>query len=166
MRRPNELAIGILLVGTILVAGCSGASSTPAASTETAPPTSTTTTTTVAPTTTTPPGPTQGAATSDDAAGRLVAAWNAHDRTAAAKIATPLAVKGIFATPDPAMWMRGCTTDPSLPQGGCVYRTRSGLVQINTEHRKIGWVVTSASFDAFADGNGTSGNAPASPAGQ
>lgn len=110
----------------------------------------TTTSTTVAPTTTLPAKATVGAASSDEAAADLVAAWEHHDRVAASKVADAEAVAGIFATPDPSMWIRGCTTDDTLPEGGCIYRTDHGGITINTEKRAIGWVVATADYAPIA----------------
>lgn len=120
-------------------------------------------TTTLAPTTTEPATATDGAPSSADAAAMLVEAWHADDRAAAAKIADAQAVDGIFATPDTEMWLRGCTIDDALPEGGCIYRTASGLVQINTEKRDHGWVVSSAVYDPLEDGNEVHGDAPEGP---
>ncbi len=160
MRRHRAVIVSASLVLLGLVAGCSSSSGSTSGTTST---TVRTPTSKAAPTTATAVKATGGAPTSAQAAAELVAAWEHHDKAAAAQIADPMAVMGIFGTPDPSMWIRGCTTDDSLPQGGCVYRTETGLVQINTEHRPQGWVVTSASFDAQSDGNATSGNAPDGP---
>lgn len=161
MRRPFLVLIAL---SSILLGACSTSSSTTTPTTSIAPPT-TTPPSTQAPTTTTPPKATRGATSSAQAAADLVSAWESHDHKAAAQIADAHGVEGIFATPDPAMWIRGCTTDDAIDQGGCVYRTEAGLVQINTEHRSIGWVVTSAVYDRIDDDGlpSDSGNAPDSP---
>ncbi len=158
---------GRLLQGTLvlaavlsLLAGC-GTSSDASDATSTAP--STVPTTTLPPTTTEPPRATGGAPTSAQAAADLVAAWENDDPDGAAHIADALAVMGIFAVPDDAMWIRGCTTDDSIPEGGCVYRAESGLIQINTEKRAQGWVVVSAVYDPLDNGNETYGDAPEAP---
>lgn len=151
--------VGAIALG-VVAAGCSSsAPSTP--STTTAAPA--TTTTTIAPTTTEPSEAPERAATSAEAAARLVDAWKAKDRHAATMIADPLGVKGMFATPYEDIWLRSCTTDDSLPEGGCIYRTTSGLVQVNTEERDGGWVVSSVTYDALEDGNEVSGPSPEGP---
>jgi hypothetical protein len=155
MRRTSSLpvtvvAIGLALGAVVGLSGCGGASSS-------ANPTTTrrqvTTTaapaTTLAPTTTLPSVATVGFPSTYDAANHLVSAWEAHDRAAAAQGADAAAVAGIFATPDPSMGNRGCSTDDTLPEGGCIYATATGLVQINTEKRPIGWVVATATYEPF-----------------
>lgn len=116
--------------------------------------------TTEAPTTTEPSEASEGAPSSAEAASLLVDAWNEGDRDAAARIADPAGVEGIFETPDEEMWLRSCTTDDGLPEGGCIYQTATGLVQINTEDRSQGWVVSSAVYDAHEDGHEVHGDAP------
>jgi hypothetical protein len=158
MRRRAWFVVAVS-TATVL-AGCS---SGPDATTSTTMVTTTTSTSSLPPTTTEPAKATGSAATSDDAAAVLVAAWQHDDRAQAATIADAIAVMGMWATPRETINRRGCTTDDSLPEGGCVYRTPSGLVQINTEKRPQGWVVTSAVYDPLDNGNETSGNAPDAP---
>ncbi len=161
-RRVSAVLCALVFAGGI--AACSSSDSTAGSDTTTAE-------TTVAPAptaapTTEAPEPveaTEGAPSSAEAASLLVDAWNEGNREAAARIADPWGVDGIFETPDPEMWLRGCTVDDALPEGGCIYRTASGLVQINTEQRDIGWVVSSAVYDPLADGTETHGDAPEGP---
>ena len=123
--------------------GTSGTTTLAAVTTTTVPPP------TLAPTTTLPPKATVGFPSTYEAANHLVGACEAHDRASAARGADAEAVTGIFATPDSPMENRGCTSDDTLPEGGCIFRTDTGLVQINTEKRPIGWVVASAAYEPF-----------------
>ncbi len=77
-------------------------------------------------------------------------AWQNHDRVAASKVADAEAVKGMFANTDPVTGNRGCSTDPTLPEGGCIFRTEHGGITISTEKRAIGWVVTYADYAPIA----------------
>lgn len=151
MRRHRTFVVASALTLAVAVSGCGGSTSKSTSPTTTLPPvtTSTVAPTTAAPTTTLPAKATVGFPSSYEAANHLVDAWNAHDRAAAAQGADAEAVTGIFATPDPEMSARGCTTDDTLPEGGCIFRTQNGLVQVNTEKRSIGWVVVSATYAAF-----------------
>lgn len=159
MRRRVVLFL-VVSTATVLT-GCSSGSGTATPST-TVP--ATVPTTTVPPTTTEPAKATGSAANGADAAAVLVAAWQHDDRAQAATIADAIAVMGMWGTPREGIWLRGCSTDyEALTEGGCVYRTDSGLVQINTEKRPQGWVVTSAVYDPLDDGNETSGDAPDTP---
>lgn len=140
--------------------GCSSSSSSTV--TTTSPPV-TTVPTTSAPTTTLPVRATGSAATGADAAAVLVAAWQDDDRAKAATIADATAVEGMWETPRETITWRGCSTDDTLPEGGCFYRTDSGTVQVNTEKRAAGWVVSSAIYDPLDAGNEVSGDAPDGP---
>lgn len=158
----NKPAVWLLATAVLVMTGCSSSSGSSAQTSTTArratssPPTT--------PTTTTPSKATGGAPTSADAVAQLVDAWRNHDLAAAKVIADPVAVMGIFGAPVTEMNNRGCTIDDGLDQGGCIYWAGdAGLIQINTEHRIQGWVVTSANYDALSDGNDTSGNAPDAP---
>lgn len=153
------------IVGALVFTSMASACSSSGSSADSVPDSSVVTTvaTTEAPTTTEAPEATEGAPSSAEAASLLVDAWNEKNREAAARIADPAGVDGIFETPDPDMWLRSCTTDDSLPEGGCIYRTATGLVQINTEKREHGWVVSSAVFDPADNGTGVSGDAPDDP---
>ncbi|MBS1849283.1 MAG: hypothetical protein JST73_13505, partial [Actinobacteria bacterium] len=111
----------VLTVAGATVAGCSSSART--TTTTTHPATTPAPTTTLAPTTTAPIRATGSAALGTDAAAALVAAWQHNDRAQAATIADGIAVEGMWATPPGPIWLRGCTIDPSLPEGGCVYRT-------------------------------------------
>lgn len=142
LRRPVIFAVVPLALAT----GC-GSASKSASPTTTTPATTTAPATTAAPTTTVPAKATVGFPSSDAAAAHLVDAWMAHDRVSAAQGADQAAVDGIFATPDASMFNRGCALPTGLPEGGCIYRTPTGLVQINTEQRPIGWVVVSAIYE-------------------
>lgn len=155
MRRTTPLpatvvAVGLALGAAVGLSGCGGTSSSANPTTTLRQVTTTAApTTSAAPTTTLPPVATVGFPTKYDAADHLVNVWMAHDRAAAAQGADAAAVTGIFATPDASMWNRGCSTDDTLPEGGCIYATATGLVQINTEKRAIGWVVTTATYEPF-----------------
>lgn len=157
MRRRVVLFLAV----SVMVAGCSSSGKPAGSSTSVTSPTSTST---VPPTTTEPPKATGGAPTVRQAAAELVQAWENKDTAAASRIADAMAVMGIFGVPDPSMWVRGCTPDDDpLPEGGCVYRSESGLIQINGERRDQGWVVTSAIYDPLDNGDDTSGDAPDGP---
>ena len=153
MRRATPLptTVAALALGAALgLAACGG--STSEANPTTSGRHSTTTAAqapSTAPTTTLPATASVGFPSIDEAAGHLVSAWEAHDRVAASRGADAVAVEGIFATPDSSMWNRGCSVDPTLPEGGCIYATETGLVQVNTEKRPIGWVVVTATYEPF-----------------
>lgn len=156
MRRTGLILAGAA-ISLLVVAGCSSSDTSAPATTVAIP------TTATAPTTTAPKLATGSAATIADAAAVLVAAWQHNDLAQAATIADPIAVEGMWATPREMINLRSCSDDNGLSEGGCVYRTPSGLVQINTTRRANGWVVTGAIYDAYDDGNVTSGDAPAGP---
>ena len=132
----------------MLLASCG--SSSKSASVTTVPPTVTPTTTVPTtdkvPTTTIPAKATVGFSSGSDAAAHLVAAWENRDKPSAEQGADAEAVTGIFATPDPTMWKRGCSDDDTLEEGGCIYLTDHGAITINTEKRDIGWVVSTADY--------------------
>lgn len=164
MRRLLPGFAGLVLLGGSVVA-CSSSSSSSPSDTTTTPPTSTAPapTTTAVPTTTLPAEATGGASSTAEAAAQLVDAWRNRDLAAASRIADAIAVMGMFAIPDPDVWIRGCSIDDSLPEGGCIYRSETGLIQINTQHRDQGWVVSSAVFDRIDNGTQTHGDAPDAP---
>lgn len=162
MRRYFSPARAALVLAIGLLAGCSSSSQSTGTTTPTS--TSAVPTTTSAPTTTAPAVATGSAATTADAAAVLVAAWQHDDRSQAATIADAKAIEGMWATPREMITLRSCSTDnDTLTEGGCIYRTESGLVQVNTEKRTAGWVVSSVVYDALRNGNATSGNAPDAP---
>ncbi|HET8931430.1 MAG TPA: hypothetical protein VFN21_12295 [Acidimicrobiales bacterium] len=162
MRRHLSLVGSTLAVLVGLMTGCSSASQSSDTTTTSATPT--VPTTTRAPTTTLPATATGSAATTADAAAVLVAAWQHDDRAQAATIADAKAIEGMWATPREMITLRSCSTDSdALSEGGCIYRTDSGLVQVNTEKRAEGWVVSSVVYDALDNGNATSGDAPDAP---
>jgi len=157
----RRAALCLTVSAVTVLAGCSSGSDASSSPTTR---TATSSTTTRPPTTTAPAKATGSAANGADAAAVLVAAWQHDDRAQAATIADAIAVMGMWATPKETITLRGCSTDyESLTEGGCVYRTPSGLVQINTEKRPQGWVVSSVSYDPLDNGNETSGDAPDAP---
>lgn len=159
-KRLLRSALGFgLVVGAV---GCSGSSGSTEATT-TIPVATTHPATTLPATTTLPTRATGSAATGADAAAVLVAAWQDDDRAKAATIADAIAVEGMWETPREMITLRSCSTDDSLPEGGCFYRTDSGTVQVNTEKRAAGWVVSSAIYDPLEDGNIVHGDAPDGP---
>ena len=132
----------------MLLASCG--SSSKAATVTTVPPTAapvtTVSTTPTSPPLTTPAKAATGFPSGAAAAAHLVEAWRNQDKPSAAQGADAEAVTGIFATPDPTMWLRGCSDDNTLEEGGCIYLTQHGAVTINTEKRAIGWVVSTADY--------------------
>lgn len=147
--RRVALGAGAILLGLSVTAGCS--SSEPAAMN----PTSTTAATvapptTAAPTTTLPVRATIGFDSSYDAVQHLVTAWTNGNREVALQGADAEAVDGMWETPPGELDQRGCaqTYDPALTEGGCILRRsdRTGALQVNTERRDIGWVVSSAIY--------------------
>ena len=143
--------LAVLAIVTALAAGCSGGSDSGPAevgepATVTASSTSTTTTTT-APPTTSVAAPT-GAATPADAAQGLYDAWKANDRAAAATLATPEAVAGVFAAEpgDYALYNR-CDTG-EFGTSGCLFRSPAtyATIQFNMESRDGRWVVIDAVY--------------------
>ena len=135
-----------------VLAGCSssGASSNPtttaAAATTTTPPQPSTT-----PPRTVPAQATVGYPSSYDAVQHLIDAWTAGDRTTAAQGADATAVNGMWETPPGELDQRGCAQtyeDPDITEGGCILRRadQTGALQVNTERRAIGWVVSSAIY--------------------
>ncbi len=150
-RTPSlTAALAAVLAIGLGLAGCSGDDGTEG-STKVAPPVSatstSTTTTTTAPTTTTLPPPT-GAGSPSDAAGTLYGAWKANDKVTAAKVATPEAVAGMFATaPGDYSLYNHCDTG-EFGTSGCLYRSPAtyATIQFNMEQRNGAWVVIEALY--------------------
>lgn len=133
----------------MLVASCGSSSKTAAVATvpSTVRPAKTVPTTNNVPPPTIPAKATVGFPSGAQAAAHLVAAWKSQDKASAEQGADAEAVNGIFATPDPTMWLRGCSRDDeALGEGGCIYLTQHGAVTINTEKRGIGWVASTADY--------------------
>lgn len=145
-------ALTAVAIGSLLfLAGCSSSSSVEPPDTGAS--TSVTSTTVQASTTTSttlPSRATVGYPSSYDAVQHLLTAWQAGDRAAALQGADAGAVEGMWATPPGELDQRGCaqTYDPALTEGGCILRRgdHTGALQVNTERRDIGWVVSSAIY--------------------
>jgi hypothetical protein len=89
---------------------------------------------------------TVGAADPEQAAVTLYAAWQAGDRNAAATVAEPAAVDGIFtAAPGEYRPYNRCNTG-EFGQSSCLYRGDPGTIQFNMKERDGAWVVTVAIF--------------------
>lgn len=134
----------------LAVAGCASSSSGTSApgTTRRLSSTSEAPATTIAATTTTVLA-TAGEASSDQAAAILVDAWRNDDRVRAAQVADSAAVEGMFATPDPEAWLRGCNLDSEeFGEGRCIYRTETGALTLDTERRGDVWVVVNADWQA------------------
>ncbi len=147
--RRVALALATTSAALGLLAGCASSSAKPAPTT-TAPVTTVVPTTIATTTTTVPPQATVGFSSSYDAVVHLLDAWKANDKVAAAQGADAQAVEGMWATPPGELDQRGCaqTYAPELTEGGCILRRadQTGALQVNTERRAIGWVVSSAMY--------------------
>lgn len=147
-RRRCAAAWLTTLAAGALLAAC-GSSGHQAAPTTTTRPATTTATTpaTTAPTTAAPTsaaGPTEFMPTHRAVADALFAAWQAHDRAKAQKIATPAAVDSLFGV-DPKGWYRYtyknvyCDTG-EFDEGNCNYRDDNGnYAQVHLTHDQHGW---------------------------
>lgn len=146
--RRGILGVGAVLLGLALAAGCSSSDS--AAPSPTSITVAATTTTVAGTTTTLPSRATLGFESSYDAVQHLITAWTAGNRAAALQGADADAVDGMWATPAGDLDQRGCaqTYDPALTEGGCILRRadQTGALQVNTERRDVGWVVSSAVY--------------------
>lgn len=146
----ERLTVAVAVAG-LLLGGCGSSSHGAAASTTTAATRAVTTTSSLPPTTAAPTQATVGYPSSYDATRHLLDAWHAGDRTAALQGADSDAVDGMWQTPPGEFDLRGCaqTYDPALTEGGCILRRsdQAGALQVNTEKRSIGWVVSSAVYE-------------------
>lgn len=144
----RALLAGVAAAAAVGLGACSSSSAASRTTT-----TQTATTTSIAATTTTstlPSEATIGFASPNDAVQHLLNAWHAGDRAAALQGADATAVDGMWATPPGELDSRGCaeTYDSALTEGGCILRRadQTGALQVNTERRSIGWVVSSAIY--------------------
>ncbi|MGI8492896.1 MAG: hypothetical protein ACR2NJ_09100 [Acidimicrobiales bacterium] len=148
MAAPPPKRFAPLLLATLaFAAGCgtagrSGAPATTAAgqaTTSTVPPTSS------VPPTTAPYQASAAQRSPDLAAARLVGAWAANDLVAAASVASPEAVRALFAISYPKgdLQSRGCTEGVS--PGTCTYRNTAtnAIYEIGVMQSGSGWYVSS-----------------------
>lgn len=133
-----------VMMGVLVLFGCSSDPST-LADHSSAPPTSPTTTTT---TTTTVPVtvPISPAASPTEAATRFTSAWRDGNQLAALTIALPSAVESAFGAGAPGFTEnRGCNRPPPDSPVLCVYRTAVGELQVRVQPQPDGgWVVDQA----------------------
>ncbi len=150
----SRAAYLLLAAGGLLTACSSAPSHTPLAVTTTS---SVAPATSAAPTTpaTAPPTTVYSPATPqpspDGAAAALISDWSTGNRTAAAAVASPPAVAGLFAHPYPGGYLqaRGCT-DPSANPGTCTYADRNSgsLFEIGVTHLPAGWYVSTVNVES------------------
>ena len=154
LRRGGLAAVALGAAAALAACGSSGSASGPTKVAPTATVDKTTTTmadTTSAPSTTAAPA-TTGAATPSETAQRLYDAWKANDKAAAATVATPEAVAGMWqAAPGDYGQYSGCDTG-EFSTSGCLYRGNPGTIQIDMERKGDLWVVVDAYYSDPSSG--------------
>ena len=153
----RRLAAAAAIAGALALAGC-GSSGSAGGPAKVAPPATVdkATTTTTAPTTTgaptTTPAATTGGATPSETAQHLYDAWKANDKAAAATVATPEAIAGMWqAVPGDYGQYSGCDTG-EFSTSGCLYRGGPGTIQIDMERKGDLWVVVDAYYSDPSSG--------------
>ena len=106
------------------------------------------TTTTTASTTTTVAVPPAPQPTPDAAAAAFIAAWKKHDMAAAARVATPVAITALFATPysNQTVQSRGCSVEfvPRVCSYGPFAGGSGPLYEIDLTPAGSAWYVSNA----------------------
>lgn len=154
-RRLRASALAAVAAAAVL-AGC-GSSGSASGPTKVAPTatvdkaTTTTAATTTAPSTTAAPA-TTGGTTPSETAQRLYDAWKANDKAAAATVATPEAIAGMWkSAPGDYGQYSGCDTG-EFSTSGCLYRGNPGTIQIDMERKGDLWVVVDAYYSDPSSG--------------
>ncbi|MFN8018361.1 MAG: hypothetical protein U0P45_09585 [Acidimicrobiales bacterium] len=156
-RRTSGLVAAMAIAAVALAAcGSSGSASGPTKVAPTATVDKPTTAPTSASTLTTQPATTApattGGATPSETAQRLYDAWKANDKAAAATVATPEAIAGMWQTaPGDYGQYSGCDTG-EFSTSGCLYRGNPGTIQIDMERKGDLWVVVDAYYSDPSSG--------------
>src|SRR3954454_5670343 len=122
---------GALVIGALVVIGCSSDSSAPPATTRSSEPPATAATTPATPPASPATVPLSPASSPQEAATTFVNAWHNGNELLARTIAVPAAVDAVFGAGAPgSVQNRGCNNPPEGSPVLCVYRTAVGELQV------------------------------------